>query len=135
MGKKNELEVLKDKEALTKVITGSDNSLSIKPLVKEIELFDSFIAGTFYLEDKSPLERLKVGDSLTLVREKDNAFDSNAVRIQDKEGKKVGYIPEKDNSIVVRLMDAGKEMKAKVKRIDSKREFLTFAITICLEDF
>ena len=134
MGKK-ELEVLKDKEALVKVISGSDNSLSLKPLVKEIELFDSFIAGTFYLEDKSPLSKVKVGDILTLVREKDNPFDPNAVRIQDREGKKLGYIPEKDNSIVVRLMDAGKEMKAKVKRIDSKREFLTFSITICLEDF
>lgn len=133
--KRKEIEIVKNDEALAKVLTQEDTSLTIKPLVKEIELFDTFIAGTFYLEDKSPLDELVVGELLTLVREKENPFDANAVRIVNGKKEKLGYIPEKDNSLVVRLMEAGKEMKAKVQRIDTKKDFRTFAITVCLEDF
>ena len=35
----------------------------IKPLTKEIHLFDSFVAGTTHLQDKSVLDEIKVGDT------------------------------------------------------------------------
>ena len=52
-------------------------------------------------------------DVLTLHRE-ENKFDSNAILILNEDKKKLGYVPEKDNIVFARLMDAGKLLKAKI---------------------
>ncbi len=105
----------------------------IKPLIKEIHLFDSFVAGTSHLEDVSVLESIKVGDMLNLRRE-ENKFDSNAVMILSEDGRKLGYVPEKDNQIFARLMDAGKLLKAKITGITRKGSFTQIAVGIYLVD-
>ena len=106
----------------------------IKPLIREIHLFDSYIAGTTRLEDASVLENLPEGAKLNLRRE-DNKFDSNAILILNEQGKKLGYVPEKDNIIFARLMDAGKCLTAKVKTIEEHGGFKKIAIGIYLKDF
>lgn len=72
--------------------------------MREIHLFDSFVAGTTHLDDASVLETLKVGDKLTLQRE-NNKFDSNAIKIFTEDKKRIGYVPEKDNIVFARLME------------------------------
>ena len=52
----------------------------LKPLIREIHLFDSYVAGTTHLEDQSVLEKIEVGDRLSLRRE-ENKFDENAILI------------------------------------------------------
>ncbi|MBO4510897.1 MAG: hypothetical protein J5718_06095, partial [Lachnospiraceae bacterium] len=37
----------------------------IKPLIKEIHLFDTYIAGVSYLKDKTVLQEIKIKDRLT----------------------------------------------------------------------
>lgn len=106
----------------------------LQPLIREIHLFDSFVAGTTHLKDPSVLDEIKVGDSLSLLRE-DNKFDSNAIMILTAEKKKLGYVPEKDNIIFARLMDAGKMLAAKIKEIEKKGSFTKIAIGIYLVDF
>ncbi len=106
----------------------------LKPLIREIHLFDSFVAGTTYLKDTSVLEEIKADDKLKLIRE-DNKFDSNAVMILTEDGEKVGYIPEKDNIIFARLMDAGKLLSAKVTKISKRGTFYQISIGIYLVDF
>lgn len=106
----------------------------IKPLVHEIHLFDSFVAGTAYLADLSVLDEIKEGDKLTLRRE-ENKFDDNAILIFTQSGKKLGYVPEKDNVIFARLMDAGKLLLAKIKDVEKKCSFTKISIGIYLEDF
>jgi hypothetical protein len=92
------------------------------------------VAGTTHLEDKSVLESIKVGDMLTLQRE-DNKFDSNAILILNDEKKKLGYVPEKDNIVFARLMDAGKLLKAKITDIKQKGSFTQISVGIYLVDF
>ena len=106
----------------------------LKPLSKEIHLFDTFVAGTARLEDDAVVRKLKVGDKLALQRE-ESKFDDYAVQILNSEGEKIGYIPEKDNRIFARLMDAGKRLIAKVQKIDKKGSFLQIGIGIYLVDF
>lgn len=106
----------------------------IKPLTREIHLFDSYVAGTTHLKDKTILESIKIGDNLTLQRE-DNKFDSNAIMILSGDKKKLGYVPEKDNVVFARLMDAGKLLMAKVKDITQKGSFTQISIGIYLVDF
>lgn len=122
------------KEGVVSLVEDTDLGTIIKPLVKEIHLFDSYVAGTTHLQDKSVLETIQVGDSLTLRRE-DNKFDNNAILVLTEDGRKLGYVPEKDNVVFARLMDARKLLKAKISGIDQKRSFKRIAVGIYLVDF
>lgn len=115
-------DLTKKEETLVSVVQRNELGDIIKPLIREIHLFDSYVAGTTHLEDKSVLDEIKVGDMLTLQRE-ENKFDSNAIMILTVDKKKIGYIPEKDNIIFARLMDAGKLLKAKITKIQNKGDY------------
>ena len=106
----------------------------LQPLIREIHLFDSFVAGTTHLSDPSVLNEIKVGDQLSLLRE-NNKFDSNAILILTADKKKLGYVPEKDNIIFARLLDAGKMLAARIKGIEKKGSFTKISIGIYLVDF
>ncbi len=124
-----------DKAGLVSVAANQGLDTMIKPLVKEIHLFDTYVAGTSFLKDKSVLDDIKPGDKLTLRRE-DNKFDSKAILVLTGDGKKLGYIPEKDNGIFSRLMDAGKMLSAAISEIRERGgDFRQISIGIYLVDF
>ena len=107
----------------------------IKPLTKEIHLFDTYVAGVSFLTDKTVLQEIKSGDRLTLQRE-DNKFDDKAILLLTSDGKKIGYVPEKDNAIFSRLMDAGKLLVAYVREIQKRSiDYQQISIGIYLVDF
>ena len=95
----------------------------IKPLIREIHLFDSPV-----------LETIKVGDVLNLQREDNNKYDSNAILVLNGEKKKLGYVPEKDNIVFARLMDAGKLLRAKITDIKQKGNYTQINMGIYLVD-
>ena len=128
----NELIIKTD--GLLSAIEKADIETAIKPLVNEVHLFDTFVAGTTHLKDKSVLEKIAVGDKLTLQRE-NNKFDRNAILVLNKDKEKVGYIPERDNIVFARLMDAGKMLTAKITKIEQKGSFTQITIGIFLIDF
>ncbi len=106
----------------------------IKPLSREIHLFDTYIAGTSYLKDPEVLEKIKCGDKLLLQRE-DNKFDNNAILVFNEAKEKLGYVPERDNIVFARLMDAGKLLCGRIKSIEPKGSFRLINIEIYLIDF
>ena len=106
----------------------------LKPLVREIHLFDSYVAGTTHLEDPSVLDQIMVDEKLSLIRE-NNKIDENAIMIFTESKKRLGYVPEKDNIIFARLMDAGKMLNARIKKIEKKGSFNQISIGIYLVDF
>lgn len=106
----------------------------LKPLIREIFLFDSYIAGTSHLKDKSVFEELREGCKLTMRREA-NKFDDHAVVLLAPSGKKAGYVPEADNVVFSRLLDTGKMLSASVtssKKINDS--FMKISIGIYLVD-
>ncbi|MCR5500245.1 MAG: HIRAN domain-containing protein [Acetatifactor sp.] len=109
-------------------------SEAIKPLSREIFLFDSYIAGTTHIEDESILSEIKEGTKVIMRRE-DNRFDDNAILILDEKQRKLGYVPEKDNMVFARLMDAGKLLIGKVNKHVMKGSFHQIGIGIYLVDF
>lgn len=126
---------ISDKEGFVALAANQGIEKMIKPLVKEIHLFDSYVAGTSFLKDNGVLDEIKVGDKLTLRRE-DNKFDSRAILVLTSDGRKLGYVPEKDNLIFSRLMDAGKALSATVAEIKERHgNFRQIAIGIYLVDF
>ena len=106
----------------------------IKPLSKEIHLFDSFVSGTLNIKDQSVFRQLKTGDKLILQRE-DSRFDANTINIFTEDKIKIGYVPEKDNVVFARLMDAGKLLIAKINDIQFKGTMPVVSVGIYLVDY
>ena len=106
----------------------------LKPLIREIHLFDSYVTGTTHLTDQSVLKTIRVGDELTLQREAENRYDRFAILVLTKDRRKLGYVPERDNLVFARLMDAGKLLKAKITEITPKEHYTLIILRIYLVD-
>jgi predicted nucleic acid-binding Zn-ribbon protein len=121
---RDEIEEIKTKEPYTYRALLEDEEAAEKKkqeLQKELEEYRNYHKELTEIAEK-------------ILRE-DNKFDSNAVLILTADKKKLGYIPEKDNIIFARLMDAGKMLAAKIKGIEKKGSFTKIAIGIYLVDF
>jgi hypothetical protein len=74
------------------------------------------LAGFRYGEGAALWPELRVGDALSLVREADNPHDPNAVRV-DWRGRRLGYVPRRDNAAVAWGLDRGAALRARVSRL------------------
>ncbi|MGN0701940.1 MAG: HIRAN domain-containing protein [Lentihominibacter sp.] len=120
---------------LVSLVGGNSLGEVIKPLKTEIHLFNTYVAGTTHIKDQSVMDTIREGDHLILQRE-NNKYDSNAILILTEGGKKkIGYVPEKDNIVFARLMDAGKYLIAKINSIERKGAYTKISIGIFLVDF
>lgn len=63
---------------------------------------------------------MKTGDRLELVREPDNPYDANAVRVEWR-GHCLGYVPRRDNAAVARQMDRGNALEARIALLRENR--------------
>ena len=79
------------------------------PFMRDIFLVRQVIVGTRFQGGSDELvEDLKPGCRVSFVREPENRFDSNAVMAIDPKGRKLGYVPRHENSIIGALLQAGK---------------------------
>ncbi len=78
------------------------------------------LAGFRHHEARETWQRMTVGDRLQLVREPDNPYDANAVRVE-WHGVKLGYVPRRDNAAVARQMDRGAVLEARVASLRENR--------------
>jgi hypothetical protein len=77
-------------------------------------------AGLRHHDAKAVWESLRVGDSVSLVREATNPHDSNAVRV-DWRDKVLGYLPKTENSFVARQLDRGNQLEARIVTLGKYR--------------
>ena len=129
---KNELEVI---DGVLPTIVNNGLGPVIKPLMKEIFLYETYIAGTSHIEDQSVFYDLKEDVSLILQREAENKFDKYAIVVLNENHEKLGYIPRTDNKIFARLMDAGKMLKGKVVVVFDMDYYWDVRIKIYMVDF
>lgn len=78
------------------------------------------LAGFRHYEGRDAWPALKVGDRLELMREPDNPYDANAVRVRWR-GRMLGYVPRRNNAAVARLMDGGAALEARVAALTEHR--------------
>lgn len=78
------------------------------------------LAGFRYYDARALWDEMKVGDTLTLVREPDNPHDANAVRVEWR-GHKLGYVPRRENADVARQIDRGANVRARISRLQTSR--------------
>ena len=77
---------------------------------------NSPLAGFRYAEAEAVMSLLQPGDALELVREADNPHDPNAVRVQ-WQGRKLGYVPRRENAALAWGLDRGTRLRARVSRL------------------
>lgn len=109
----------------------------IMPFVQELFLLECEIAGTGFVKDiEEKANALSAGAVVSLIREADNQYDTFAIRIDDANGGKLGYIPRKKNEILARLLDAGKMLYGKISEIEFNDycSWITITIKIYLKD-
>jgi len=78
------------------------------------------LAGFRHYEGAEVWRAMKPGDRLQLVREPDNPYDANAVRVEWR-GAKLGYVPRRDNAAVARQLDRGAALEARVAGLRENR--------------
>ncbi|MGI6721867.1 MAG: HIRAN domain-containing protein [Anaerovoracaceae bacterium] len=106
-----------DAAAMLRLLHRKDGSDLPQPFERDIFLFDSYIAGTSHVEGIEELEpQLQIGEKLSFFREPDNEYDDKAIVVKTSDGKKLGYVPRRDNAVFARLMDAGKLLFGKITK-------------------
>ncbi len=92
---------------------------------KEIRSF--YIAGIRHYigcdgEDCNKAVNLNVGDELILQLEPTNEFDKYAIKILDKRGKHIGYLPRYYSENLTNYLKAGREYKCTVIEVNKNNE-------------
>lgn len=106
-----------------------------KPYEREIYLFSTYVAGTTHIDDiDEVVTSLNLEDCLEFYREPQNTYDKMAISVKTKNKEKLGYLPKGDNPIFARLLDAGKLLFGKVKRIQKRGNWHKIDIDIYLKD-
>jgi len=88
---------------------------TIKMLVQS-----SPLAGFQYYAGQGRWSEMKVGDSLTLIREPDNPHDPKAIRVE-WQGEKLGYLPRAENRSVAEELDRGGRVEARIAALREDR--------------
>lgn len=105
------------------------------PFERDIFLFDTYVAGTSYVEGIEELALyLKPEDRLSFFREPDNPYDQGAIVVKTDAGVKIGYIPKKDNVVFARLMDAGKMLFGRIISTEMQGNWVKIDIGIYLHE-
>lgn len=125
-----------DNVDLISLIHGKGGDLVIpKPFERDIYLFDTYVAGTSHVEGIEDLEPyLNEGDRLEFFREPDNHYDEHAIVIKNGDGIKIGYVPQKDNVVFSRLMDAGKMLFGRITSKEKHGKWIKIQIRVFLHD-
>ena len=121
---------------LVSLMHGKGGALDMPiPFERDIFLFTTTVAGTSHIEGIDELEpHLAENDKLDFFREPDNPHDKSAIVIKNADGIKIGYVPQHDNIIFSRLMDAGKLLFGRISSKKWKGKWLKITIEIYLHE-
>ncbi len=121
--------------ALVALIRGSFGPGGLPlPFAQEIFLLECHVAGTSHLDLEAVEPELLVSEPLLFHREVDNPHDALAIRIDDLEGRKLGYVPRAKNEVLARLMDAGKLIFGKLEAKAWQGAWLKLDIKVYLRE-
>ena len=105
------------------------------PFEQEIFLEECHVAGTMHVDDiLIKTKDVAVGTVLVLKRDPQNEHDALAILVETAAGEKLGYVPSKHNRILARLMDAGKQLIAKVVHKELEDHWLNMRIAIDMKE-
>lgn len=124
-----------EKTGWIRLLKGTGKGDLPTPFEREIELFDTTVAGTSHIENiEECTKELTQEDILTFTREPNNPYDPHAIMIRTEKGEKIGYVPKKDNVVFSRLMDAGKLLYGRITKKECQGNWVKIDLKIYLKD-
>jgi hypothetical protein len=128
--------IISDRSGVVGLLHGTEGAAAIpKPFEREILLFETYVAGTYFVEGMEELEpHLSIDDRLAFLREPDNPHDPQAIVIRNGDGVKLGYVPRADNIVFARLMDAGKLLFGRISSKEWAGDRLELGLRVYLQD-
>jgi len=106
-----------------------------RPFGQRIFLLGTHVAGTAHVSSiDERVKRLENGQSLVLMRDTRNSYDEKAIAVLDHRGRRLGFVPAKDNAVISRLLDAGKKITAEVSGLHHFENWHKIEIEIYFED-
>ena len=75
------------------------------------------LAGFRHAEAAQAMPLMQPGDALELVREQDNPYDPNAVRVQWR-GRTLGYVSRRQTAALAWGLDRGTPLRARISRLE-----------------
>lgn len=101
----------------------------------ETFLIECHVAGTSHVDDiKGKTAELDKDSSLVLRREPGNAYDSNAIAVYTAEDNRIGYVPQKHNPVLAKLLDGGKKLIGKITLKEVSSDGVRLRIGVYLSD-
>ncbi len=96
-------------------LVGTGNANSLMPFSREIFLLDIVVAGTTHCKKIHEVEsELLPSTVLRMIRQPDNEYDEQAIGIYYND-LRIGWVPQQLNTVISRLMDAGKEFFCRIE--------------------
>jgi hypothetical protein len=92
-------------------ICAQHRAASVRMLVQ-----NSPLAGFRYHAAAEVWRDLRIGDPLELAREPENPHDASAVSVSWR-GRKLGYVPRRDNAALAWGLDRGEPLQARISRL------------------
>ena len=105
------------------------------PFEQAIFLAECSLAGTIEIEDiLVKTQNVDTGTELVLKRSAAEVQDERAVAVQTKGNVLLGYVPRRYSAVMARLMDAGKNLSAKVVGKELDGHWLDVKISIEMKE-
>ena len=97
---------------LLALFAGSDSTNALAPFTREVFLLDITVAGTGFCDKINEVfPQLQIDTVLKMQRDPKNQYDENAI----------GWVPRTMNTVISRLMDAGKAFFCRVTNLGSDK--------------
>ena len=105
------------------------------PFEQTVFLTDCHLAGTEEIDDiLVKTQDVDTGTPLVLKRAAVDAADARAVSAETQSGTCLGYVPRRYGAVMARLMDAGKQLNAKVVGKELEGHWLDITISIEMKE-
>lgn len=88
---------------------------------QKVYLYYGFVRGFRYGDGYEVLDKLVPGVALQLVREPENRYDPQAIRVEAF-GRKLGYLPRESNRTLSLMLDAGHKLYAEVSHVNDEAD-------------
>ena len=106
---------------LLALFAGSDSTNALAPFTREVFLLDITVAGTGFCDKINEVfPQLQIDTVLKMQRDPKNQYDENAIGIYFNDIR-IGWVPRTMNTVISRLMDAGKAFFCRVINLGSDK--------------
>lgn len=89
------------------------------------------VAGTSHLADLDRvMEEIWTGNWVNLIREPENKYDCNAIRVESENGLKLGYVPKKRSEDLSAVLDLGVQLYGRIASLDYEANWARIELEI-----